>query len=85
MGNGLQSKAVSARQESEGGLVDLWLLVVRRKGLLFGVFTVVVAATAILFFFAEPVYESRAVLIIGTESESKERTAPRSAPYSSSV
>ena len=61
-----QIKKGSADRDDEGGLIDLLLILVRRKGLLLGIFAAAMLTTAVLFFLVEPVYESRAVLAIGS-------------------
>jgi LPS O-antigen subunit length determinant protein (WzzB/FepE family) len=52
--------------EDEIDLVDLWLLLARRKRLFLSVFGAVVVATAVLIAAVPRVYESRAVLQIGS-------------------
>jgi uncharacterized protein involved in exopolysaccharide biosynthesis len=52
-------------QDDGVSLVGLWLVMVRRKGVVLAALLLGVAATAALSFVPQPVYESRAVLEIG--------------------
>jgi hypothetical protein len=58
-------QSASDQIQSEVSLIDLWLVLVRRKGIFLAVFLVAVAAAAVYTFVSKPIYESRAVFEIG--------------------
>jgi len=51
--------------DDEIGLLDIWLVLVKRRILIFAVFTLCVVAGMVMLMITKPVYQSRAVLEIG--------------------
>ena len=51
--------------EDELSLFDLWRILVKRKKVFFSTLIIIIAAAALWIFTSKPIYESRAVLVIG--------------------
>ncbi len=60
---------VEYQHEDEISLVDLWLVLARRKWLVFGSMLVVLGLAALYTFTRVPMYQSRAVVAIGSVGE----------------
>lgn len=52
-------------QDDEISLIDLWVILVKRKYLIFGIFMAVLVAAAAYVYSVSPVFESRVVIQIG--------------------
>lgn len=60
-----REQSVSDQAQTEISLIDLWLVLVRRKVVFLAAFLATVTAVAAFTFLSKPIYESRAVIEIG--------------------